>query len=167
MNKESIKEFLNLVEVRCNANDGDVSFSTWHTAPYDTLTPVAEFLLSKSNRFTYHDYDYSIRFDGAIDGKGGMSEGSPDTWIVSRVVEEAIAFDADEFIERNTFRILDWKTGTERIEGLGYDTTLDYETKDLFEIAEDIFNSGYDIRIDNHDGGNVILLIDDKRFKHS
>ena len=163
MDKETLEEFLNLVEVRTNADNGYVCFSSWHCKPYDRLVPVAIFLLSKSTRFIHNDKEYDIKFECATDGIGGTSDGSPDTWTVTKVVEEKI-FNADDFLNKNIFQIHDSKNDTKRVEKLGYNTTLDYELKDLFEIAENIFDCGYNIQIVKQLSGDVILMIENKNF---
>ena len=166
MDKKKLKEFFEFVEKKLSKEKTNVGFSTWHIEPYNGFVDVVQSVVARSNTYIFNEQQYLITFSAARNGMGGMSEGSPDTWTVKKIVKEEI-FNGDDFLEKNTFGIYDWKNGTKRVEKLGYNTTLDYELKDLFEIAETIFDSGYNIQIVKQNSGNVTLMIDDKNFRTS
>jgi len=104
MDKETLKEFFEAVEKHLEENDY-VSFSSWGSSVEGDyfLETIGE-LYSKGKQFLYNEQLYLISFHSATKDMGGMDEGSPDTWTVTKIVEEEI-FNADDFLNRNTFRI--------------------------------------------------------------
>ena len=163
MDKKKLKEFFEFVEKKLSKEKTNVGFSTWHVEPYNDFVDVVQSVVARSNTYIFNEQQYLITFSAARNGMGGMSEGSPDTWTVSKLVKTE-TFNADDFLNEKTFRIYDWKTGTKRVTNLGYNSTLDYELKDLFEIAENIFDCGYNIQIVKQLSGDVILMIENKNF---
>ena len=117
MDKKILKEFFEFVEKYLSNGGVSIDFSIWHT---DKYLDVIKYVSAKSNCFIYNGQQYLISFSAAQIDMGDIGEGFPDTWTVSKVLEEEI-FNADVFLNMKTFRISDWKLGTEskRVEKLG------------------------------------------------
>ena len=170
MNKSEIKEFCEFVEKKLKNAKG-ISFDEWSSSPFDKLTPVTKYFYSNGRKFTYNDQEYIISFTPARSGRGGMDEGSPDSYEVQKLTKQN-SFNVNDLLARKEITIRDWMGGESRIDDCSL-TRINGEYRYAFkendavlpQIIESIMkNTTYNIMIQRHDIGDITVWIDDKRF---
>lgn len=166
-NKLEIKKFCELVEERIEKNER-VSFSSWHKEPFSSYVGIAKEMYENTQIFVFNGQEYIISYSPSRQGRGGMDEGSPDTYTVAPY--EKNKMNVDDYLNTKEVLVSDFHGGqsSKKVEELFLKSNpIEFNSnKDISNIVDHILNnSTYNILVQrNNSDGNVIIWIDDKRF---
>jgi hypothetical protein len=165
MNKSEVLTTMKHIEKKLK-NNLTVSFME-HT----NVTPfrvLYEMWIEDKRQFLYEGVQYNFVYNPFHTTHGNRST-TPE-FEVKRYSKKEM-YDVDELLKNKEIEVRDWMGGTNRIDQCGLDKLNDeykypYEKMVLNQILEAIMdNTNYSVMIDRYGTGDVVVWIDDKRFK--
>jgi hypothetical protein len=160
LSKQEIKEFCEFVEKKLKSNDY-VSFSGWHSEPNRKMTPIAAAFYAKARTFTFNDHEYIIEHSSATSGRGGMDEGSPETYTV-KILSKSNRLDVDDLLSKKEVVVRHFHGG--EVKDFERPFPLN-SVQSVLNVVEDLYdNTDYNIMVYRQKTGDVTVWVDEGRF---
>jgi hypothetical protein len=161
LSKHEIKNFCEFVEKQLKKKDV-VAFSGWHTEPFGRMTSTAAGLYARARTYTFNEREYIISYSAARKCRGGMDEGSPETYTIKRL-SKSLRLDVDNLLSSTEINVRHFHGGQPK----GFEEPIPLNgVYDVLRVVRHFYEkTDLNIMIHRQSTGDVIVWVDEKRFQ--